>query len=241
MIRKIIKIDPEKCDGCGLCVRACHEGAIGLIDGKARLLMEDHCDGLGDCLPACPAGAISFENREAASCDPAAAAKNKHKGSAPQASSCQCSGTAPKAVRHKSSIGEPDTPLSANKSLLSQWPVQIKLIAPEARFLSGSNLLIAADCAAYAFGDFHNVFIRDRITLIGCPKLDNEDYGIKLSEIIKNNDVKSVTVARMAVPCCGGLEYAVKKALRESGKCIPCRIAVVSPEGEIIEEKEAEA
>ncbi len=240
VIRKIVKIDRDKCDGCGLCVRACHEGAIGLIDGKARLLREDHCDGLGDCLPACPAGAISFESREAAPYDPDSAARSGLKSRAPEASPCRCPGTAPKAICREPSAGVPGGPPSGSKSRLSQWPVQIKLVAPNSRFLSGADLLIAADCTAYAFGDFHNVFIKDRIALIGCPKLDNEDYGIKLGEIFKSNEIKSVTVARMTVPCCGGLEYAVKKALRESGKSIPCRIAVVSPEGEIVEEKEAE-
>lgn len=217
MIRKIIKINEEKCNGCGICAEACHEGAIGMVDGKARLLREDYCDGLGDCLPACPTGAITFEEREAAAYDHAAVmaskeAKNSEKGAAP--------------------VGEAK---AAVQSCLSQWPVQIKLVPVRAPYFDGADLLIAADCTAYAYGDFHRQFIRDRITLVGCPKLDEGDYSEKLTAILTQNDIKSVTIARMEVPCCGGLEMAARKALKASGKLIPWQVVTISTDGRILE------
>lgn len=206
MLRKIIKIDEEKCNGCGLCAAACHEGAIGMVDGKAKLLREDYCDGLGDCLPACPVDAISFEVREAAAYDEAAALQAKHRKEA--------------------------TP---SVSRLSQWPVQIKLVPVNAPYFDGANLLIAADCTAYAYGRFHEDFIKNRITLIGCPKLDEGDYTDKLTAIIANNNIKSVTIVRMEVPCCGGIEQAAKRALQASGKFIPWRVVTVTTDGRLFE------
>ena len=233
MIRKIIKIDEEKCNGCGICVDACHEGAIELIDGKAKLTREDYCDGLGDCLPACPTGAITFEEREAPAYDEKAVQKAKEqKASAPLP--CGCPGTQTKSINREScSCTAPSN--TDNASQLSQWPVQIKLVPINAPYFDGANLLVAADCTAYAYGNFHNEFIRNHITLIGCPKLDDIDYTEKLTAIIANNDIKSVTVVRMEVPCCGGIEFAVKNALQTSGKFIPWRIVVVSTDGNIIE------
>lgn len=203
MVRRIIEIDKEKCNGCGLCAKACHEGAIGMVDGKAALLRDDYCDGLGDCLPACPTGAISFVEREAAAYDEAAVQAAK-----------------------KADPGD---------SQLRQWPVQIKLAPVRAPWFDGCKLLIAADCTAYAYAAFHQDFIRDHITLVGCPKLDSVDYSIKLTEILKNNGISSVTVVRMEVPCCGGLEFAVKKALQESGKILPWSVVTISTEGKIID------
>lgn len=213
MIRKIIQIDENKCNGCGACADACHEGAIGMVDGKARLLRDDYCDGLGDCLPACPVDAITFVEREAAAYNEAAvkAAQQKKKEEA-----CSCSD---------------HTPV---KSQLSQWPVQIKLAPVNAPFFNGADLLIAADCTAYAYGDFHNQFIKNRITLVGCPKLDSVDYTEKLTDIIRENDIRSVTIVRMEVPCCRRLEQAVKRALQASGKFIPWQIFVISTEGSIV-------
>lgn len=230
MIRKIIKINEEKCNGCGACVSACHEGAIVMINGKAKLLREDYCDGLGDCLPACPTGAISFEEREApAYNEEAVLVSKKKKASLP----CGCSGTQSKAImRGKLDISAPSAPIS---SQLSQWPVQIKLVPVNAPYFNGANLLVAADCTAFAYGNFHNEFMRKHITLIGCPKLDNVDYTEKLTAIIANNDIKSVVVARMEVPCCGGIENAVKKALMSSGKFIPWRIVTISTDGRILD------
>ena len=196
MIRKIIKIDEEKCNGCRVCANACHEGAIEMIDGKAKLTREDYCDGLGDCLPGCPTGAITFEEREAPAYVQAAV-------------------------------------LAAKK--LSQWPVQIKLVPVTAPYYEDANLLIAADCTAYAYGNFHADFIRKHITLIGCPKLDNVDYTEKLTQIIANNNIKSVTIVRMEVPCCGGIEHAVKNALQESGKFIPWNVMTISTDGRILD------
>lgn len=199
MIRRIIEINEDKCNGCGACAAACHEGAIGMVNGKAKLLRDDYCDGLGDCLPTCPTGAITFVEREAKAYDEAAV----------------------KAVR---------------TSQLSQWPVQIQLVPINAPYFIGANLLIAADCTAYAYGDFHNRFIRNRVTLIGCPKLDSVDYTEKLTAIIRENEIKSVTIVRMEVPCCGGLEHAAKTALQQSGKFIPWQVVVVSTDGMIISE-----
>jgi len=232
MIRKIIKIDEEKCNGCGACAAACHEGAIEMINGKARLTREDYCDGLGDCLPACPTGAITFEEREAPAYNEAAvlASKEKKKGSLP----CGCPGTNSKSIKRDDSICTASTPISIS-SQLSQWPVQIKLVPVNAPYFDGANLLVAADCTAYAYGNFHNEFMSKHITLIGCPKLDSVDYTEKLTAIISNNNIKSVTVVRMEVPCCGGIEHAVKQALMASGKFIPWRVVTISTDGRIID------
>ena len=233
MIRKIIKINEEKCNGCGACARACHEGAIEMINGIAKLTREDYCDGLGDCLPACPTNAISFEEREAPAYDEAAVIAAKKK-KAPQTLPCGCPGTNSKAIkRDETSCNIPNT--TAVTSQLSQWPVQIKLVPINAPYFDNANLLIAADCSAYAYGNFHNEFISNHITLIGCPKLDGVDYTEKLTHIIANNNIKSVTVTRMEVPCCGGIENAVKNALQASGKFIPWRIVTISTDGRILD------
>ena len=229
MLRKIIKIDEEKCNGCGACAAACHEGAIEMVNGKAKLTREDYCDGLGDCLPACPVDAISFEEREAPAYNETAvlASKRGHSPSLP----CGCPGT----ESRKLDSSRPLPTASAVESQLSQWPVQIKLVPVNAPYFDGANLLIAADCTAYAYGNFHNEFIRNRITLIGCPKLDSCDYTEKLIEIISNNNIKSVTVVRMEVPCCGGIENAAKTAIQASGKFIPWRVVTISIQGTIID------
>ncbi|HHV29499.1 ATP-binding protein [Acetivibrio mesophilus] len=234
MIRRIIKIDEDKCTGCELCVNACHEGAIGMVNGKAKLMRDDYCDGLGDCLPVCPTGAITFEEREAAEYDEAAVQENmikKQKESLP----CGCPGTQLKTINRENESKPVRTEVNENTSQLSQWPVQIKLAPVNAPYFTDANLLIAADCTAYAYGDFHNKFIKNRITLIGCPKLDEGDYTDKLTAIIKNNSIKSVTVVRMEVPCCGGIENAVKRALMNSGKFIPWQVVTISTDGQILE------
>ncbi|MBO5683140.1 MAG: 4Fe-4S binding protein [Clostridia bacterium] len=231
MIRKIIKIDQEKCNGCGACANACHEGAIEMINGKAKLTREDYCDGLGDCLPACPTGAITFEEREAPAYDEAAVLAAKQKKHAPLP--CGCPGTASKAIKRETCDIQNTAPVT---SQLSQWPVQIKLVPVNAPYFNGANLLIAADCTAYAYGNFHNEFIRNRVTLIGCPKLDEGDYADKLAAIISQNDIRSVTIVRMEVPCCGGIENAAKRALMASGKFIPWRVVTISTDGRIISE-----
>ncbi len=228
MIRKIIKIDEKKCNGCGLCAKACHEGAIGIVNGKAKLMREDYCDGLGDCLPACPTNAIFFEEREAPEYDEEAVKKAKaQKEEIP----CGCPGTRSKKIEHVEKKAE----VEVSSSRLSQWPVQIKLVPINAPYFDGANLLVAADCTAYAYGNFHNEFIKNHITLIGCPKLDDGDYSEKLTEIIANNNIKSVTVVRMEVPCCGGIENAVKTALQRSGKFIPWQVVTISTDGKILE------
>lgn len=232
MIRKIIRIDEEKCNGCGACAVACHEGAIEIIDGKARLTREDYCDGLGDCLPACPTNAITFEEREASAYDEAAVLKAKEK-KASAALPCGCSGTQSKAINRDTC--DCSTQSLQINSQLRQWPVQIKLVPVNAPYFNGANLLVAADCTAYAYGNFHNEFIRNRITLIGCPKLDEGDYTNKLTAIIRSNDIRSVTVVRMEVPCCGGIENAVKRALMTSGKFIPWRVVTVTTDGKLVE------
>lgn len=198
MIRKIIHIDEDKCNGCGICATACHEGAIDIIDGKAKLVRENFCDGLGDCLPACPTGAITFEEREAPAYDEAAVMKAKQ----------------------------------SDRTLMN-WPVQIKLVPVCAPYFDGADLLIAADCTAYAYAGFHREFLKDRVTLIGCPKLDAIDYSTKLTEIVRNNNIRSVTIVRMEVPCCGGLEMAASNALKASGKLIPWQVVTITVEGKI--------
>ncbi len=232
MIRRIIKIDEEKCTGCGLCADACHEGAIGIVNGKAKLLRDDYCDGLGDCLPSCPTGAISFEEREAAEYDEAAVKASKLHVQGEKLP-CGCPGTQSKTIRRENKCEAIST--NENRSMLSQWPVQIKLAPVNAPYFADANLLIAADCTAYAYGDFHNKFIRNKVTLIGCPKLDEGDYSEKLTAIIKSNNIKSVTVVRMDVPCCGGIENAVKKALKDSGKFIAWQVVTISTDGNIID------
>ncbi len=233
MIRKIITINETLCDGCGICVNACHEGAIGLVNGKAKLLREDYCDGLGDCLPACPANAITFEEREALSYNQAAVLANQNKtvdNSAPLP--CGCPGTMEKEIAHTNNGNEiTSTPMT---SQLSQWPVQIKLVSPNATYFSNCDLLIAADCTAYAYAGFHNDFIKNHVTLIGCPKLDSVDYSDKLTEIFKNNTINSVTVTRMVVPCCGGIETAVQLAIKNSGKNIPLNVITVGIDGNLL-------
>ena len=200
MIRKIIQIDESKCNGCGLCAKACHEGAIGITGGKAKLLRDDYCDGLGDCLPQCPTGAITFVEREAAAYDEKAVMENK-----------------------------------SRISQLRQWPVQIKLVPVNAPYFDGADLLIAADCTAYAYSSFHQDFIRGKVTLIGCPKLDSVDYSKKLTEIISENNIKSLTIVRMEVPCCGGIRNAAITALKSSGKMIPWQVITISTDGKILD------
>ncbi len=233
MIRKIIKIDEEKCNGCGACAEACHEGAIEMVNGKARLTKEDYCDGLGDCLPACPTNAISFEEREAPAYNEEAVRQAKMKNFGVKLP-CGCPGTQSKAIKRENDAQDIRSgPVVTSK--LSQWPVQIKLVPVNAPYFDNANLLIAADCTAFAYGNFHNDFIRNHITLIGCPKLDDGDYSEKLTAIISNNNIKSVKIVRMEVPCCGGIENAVKQALQKSGKFIPWQVVTISTDGKIIE------
>ncbi|MBO5837499.1 MAG: 4Fe-4S binding protein [Oscillospiraceae bacterium] len=227
MIRRIITIDEEKCNGCGLCADACHEGAIGIVDGKAKLLREDYCDGLGDCLPACPTNAISFEEREAPAYNEAAVLAAKKAKEAPLP--CGCPGSACQSICHDHHSDDVYVP-----SRLTNFPVQIKLMPPNAPYFDGADLLIAADCTAYSYGNFHHDFMQDKVTLIGCPKLDMVDYSEKLTQIFKYNNIRSITVTRMTVPCCGGLSHAVKTALENSGKNIPLHIVTISPDGQIM-------
>ena len=229
MLRKIIVIDEEKCNGCGACAVACHEGAIDMIDGKAKLVRENYCDGLGDCLPACPTGAISFEEREAPAYDEVAVKQAQMKKRA-DTLPCGCPGTQSKALNR-----ETISAVSQNiQSQLMQWPCQIKLVPVNAPYFDNANLLIAADCTAYAYGNFHNEFIHNHITIIGCPKLDEGDYQDKLTQIIVNNNIKSVKIVRMEVPCCGGIENAAKRAIENSGKFIPWQVVTISTDGKII-------
>ncbi len=234
MKRRIIEIDKEKCNGCGACAAACHEGAIAIVDGKAQLMRDDYCDGLGDCLPSCPTGAITFVEREAAAYDEKAVLESKMKKMQKEGMRlpCGCPGSQSKKIeRAESSCSV----VTESVSRLSQWPVQIKLVPASAPYFDGAKLLIAADCTAYAYASFHERFIKGHITLVGCPKLDSIDYSEKLTEIIKNNEIKSVTVVRMEVPCCGGLEMATKTALQNSGKFIPWQVVTISTDGQILD------
>lgn len=265
VIRQIIKIDEEKCTGCGICVTACHEGAIAMVDGKAKLIRDDYCDGLGNCLPACPTGAITFEQREALPYDEDAVMANMaaHQAQATLAQAqqaeaakltiakpvhgghgCACPGSKMATIsRPATTSPEPSATSSATCSATSsvpvsqlrQWPVQIKLVPVNAPYFDGANLLIAADCCAFAYGNFHQEFIRNRITLVGCPKLDDVDYTEKLTAILTHNNIKSLTITRMEVPCCGGIEHAAKRALQASGKFIPWQVVTISTDGRIVE------
>ena len=247
MLRQIIQIDESKCNGCGLCATACHEGAIGIVDGKAKLLRDDYCDGMGDCLPACPTDAISFVEREAAAYDEAAVAANKAAAQAKVATAATaataaghaehiggCPGSRATNISHveTASASEASIPVS---NMLSNWPVQIKLAPTNAPYFEGCNLLIAADCTAYARGDFHARFIDGRVTLIGCPKLDAIDYSDKLAELFANNNINSIVLTRMVVPCCGGLVHMVQTALQKCGKDIPLQVVTIDLNGEIVE------
>ena len=249
MIRQIIHIDEEKCNGCGICANACHEGAIDIVDGKAKLVRENFCDGFGDCLPGCPTGAITFEEREAPAYDEEAVKKSQeikakerekmngireamhehHEGGCP-GSRAMSLGNAGAANEEK----DASSACSKLASRLMQWPCQIKLLPTQAPFYDGAKLLIAADCTAYAYANMHEDFMKGQITLIGCPKLDDIDYSEKLTEIIANNDIKSVTIVRMEVPCCGGLQRAAETALKNSGKFIPWQVITISRNGEIL-------
>jgi ferredoxin len=239
MIRKIIRIDKNKCNGCGLCVSACHERAIGLINGKAELLRDDYCDGLGNCLPICPESAISFEEREAAEYDEAAVKANVE-NKQPNIMTCGCPVEYSRPIERKDNSKAAEEQAASTKTHLNQWPIQIKLIPPDAPCFNNSNLLVAADCTAYAYGNFHGGYMKDKITVIGCAKLDKCDYSEKLTAILKMNDIKSVSVARMSVPCCSGIENAVKNALMSCGKTIPCRVTVISIDGRITEDNSGE-
>ena len=240
MKRRIIQIDEQKCNGCGACAAACHEGAIEMVNGKAHLMRDDYCDGLGDCLPTCPTGAITFVEREAAPYDEAAvlaAKKNKAPaggcpGSTAHTLHAGCPGSRAQVLPGEAEAAAVPT---AAPSRLRQWPVQIKLVPIEAPFFDGAKLLIAADCTAYAYAAFHERFIRGHITLVGCPKLDSVDYSEKLTEILRRNDIREVTVVRMEVPCCGGLENAAKRALQASGKFIPWQVVTISTDGRILD------
>ena len=232
MIRKIIHIDEEKCNGCGACANACHEGAIGMVNGKAKLLRDDYCDGLGDCLPACPTGAITFVEREAAAYDEAAVQENKQK-KAQAAAFSGCPGHAVKTFQRGQSAA-PQSARTAQESQLAQWPCQIKLVPVKAPYFQKAKLLIAADCTAYAYASFHEEFMRGKVTIVGCPKLDSVDYSEKLTEIFRLHNIRSVTLVRMEVPCCGGLERAVQKALAACGRPIPFESVTLSVRGEIL-------
>lgn len=235
MIRKIIQIDEAACNGCGACAAACHEGAIGIIDGKAKLLRDDYCDGLGDCLPTCPMDAIHFVEREAAAYDAAAVQANMRKKQAQSASAHTggCPGSRMRSIRCEEAA-QPQTAVP-QPSQLGQWPCQIKLVPVNAPYFQGAKLLIAADCTAYAYANMHSEFMKGKITLIGCPKLDAVDYTDKLTQIIRGNDLRSVTVVRMEVPCCGGLEHAAREALRASGKFLPWQVVTISVDGKILD------
>jgi len=237
MVRQIIHIDEDKCTGCGICATACHEGAIEIIDGKAKLVRENFCDGFGDCLPGCPTGAITFEEREAPAYDEAAVKESKKKRE-PVEVRHQCPGSMMRQMNrsnNEKNEGGVVANITQMQSELSNWPVQIKLAPITAPYFDGAKLLIAADCSAYAYASFHQEFMKGKVTLIGCPKLDAIDYSEKLTEIIANNDIQNVTIVRMEVPCCGGLEMAAKKALQSSGKFIPWQVVTISIEGNILD------
>lgn len=237
MIRKVIQIDEEKCTGCGICANACHEGAIGIVDGKAKLLRDDYCDGMGDCLSTCPTGAITFEEREAAAYDEAAVQENKKKKELQEKMKHMhesgCPGSKIRMMEHPEESATVSNAVPTSQ--LRNWPVQIKLAPINAPYFDGAKLLIAADCTAYAYANFHQEFIRGKVALVGCPKLDSIDYSEKLTAILKNNDIQSVTIVRMEVPCCGGLEMAAKKALQASGKFIPWQVVTISIDGKILD------
>ena len=244
MIRQIIKIDSHKCNSCGLCVKACHEGAIQLVNGKAALIRDDYCDGLGDCLPACPTGAITFEQREAADYDESAVqqhlARKRGENSTGTVNPMPfgCPGTHAKTLERTSAapLSTTAAPSAPVLSQLGSWPIQIKLVPPEAPYFQNANLLIAADCTAFAYGNFHQELMKNKITIIGCPKLDEGNYADKLASIIRLNDLKSITVVRMEVPCCGGLVNATMEAIKRSGKVQPWRVVTISIDGRIIED-----
>lgn len=241
MKRKIIQIDEEKCNGCGICATACHEGAIDIIDGKAKLVREDFCDGFGDCLPHCPVDAISFVEREAPEYNEQAVKAAQEKKACPGSKVMQfthsqekkaCPGSKMMQFMHKD---EESTSPSKQVSRLAQWPCQIKLVPSKAEFFDGAKLLIAADCTAYAYANMHEEFMKGKVTIIGCPKLDDIDYAEKLTDIIRDNDIKSVTIVRMEVPCCGGMQRAAETALKASGKFIPWQVVTISRDGRILE------
>ena len=247
MIRTIVHFDEEKCNGCGLCANACQEGAIGIVNGKAKLLRDDYCDGLGNCLPACPTNAISFVEREAAAFDEEAvkmamaekAAKKEAEEMAEKLGTPKftgCPGSMARAIERKPVNTDNSAVSGKIESELRQWPVQIKLVPVNAPYFDGASLLIAADCTAYAYANFHQDFIRGKVTLVGCPKLDDVDYSEKLTEILRQNNIKSVTVVRMEVPCCGGLEYAVRTALQNCGKLLPWQVKTISIKGELLDD-----
>ena len=232
MIRQMIQIDEEKCIGCGLCAKACKESAIAIVDGKARVIRDDFCDGLGNCLPACPVDAIRFVQREAVPYDEEAVRLHKLHEEAKKHPAAGCPG-----MRMRQMAAAPDEPLPDGRipSQLRQWPVQIRLVSPRAPWFAGADVLVAADCTAYAYGEFHRDFIRGRVVLVGCPKLDDADYAERLTEILLLNDIRSLTVTRMEVPCCGGLEHAAKQALKNSGRFIPWQVVTLSVDGRILE------
>ena len=234
MVRKIIQIDQEKCNGCGACAQACQEGAIGMVGGKAQLLRDDYCDGLGNCLPACPTGALTFVEREAAAFDEAAVAANQRAAQNPQAAPQGCPGSQARQFSRPAVQPQPGEGTEL-PSQLRQWPVQIKLAPVNAPYFQGAHLLIAADCTAYAYANFHQDFIRGKVTLIGCPKLDMVDYTEKLTAILQSNDITALTIVRMEVPCCGGIQHAATQALRASGKFIPWQVVTISTDGRILD------
>lgn len=233
MVRKIIRIDEDKCTGCDLCVSACHEGAIGMENGKAKLLRDDYCDGLGDCLPVCPTEAITFVEREAEEYNEEAVKENMN-NKQPETLPCGCPGTHSKTISRNESAERNTTEPASVPTHLNQWPVQIKLVPPHAPYFNNAHLLVAADCTAYSYGNFHADYMKNRVTLIGCPKLDDGDYSEKLTAILRTNDIKSVMVARMEVPCCGGIENAVKTALQSCGKMIPWQVVTISTDGKVL-------
>lgn len=235
MKRKIIKIDEQKCNGCGLCANACHEGAIAMVNGKAKLLRDDYCDGLGACLPVCEVGALTFEEREALPFDEEAVKANMAQGGMAHPPHA-CPGSRAKAINQPAAGPAVAANLAVGESMLRQWPVQIKLVPANAPYFENAHLLIAADCTAYAYSGFHERFMRNKITLIGCPKLDEGDYTEKLSEILQHNHIKSVTVVRMEVPCCGGIESATVRALQNCGKMLPWQVVTLSTDGKILED-----